>query len=174
MENMTVLLVSEDPVLRGMIINALEATKHLQLEEVVTEASLLEDAAWKLTPDLIVATLGEDPESILEALASLGERCPEAILCGPAERSDLIIRSMQIGVREYVPLPIEPDASPKIWVLSDSLRTLARSPPRSMQAVSAVSQVSLVLSNTCTHRTPSSIELQPSGQDGTSTGTWQA
>ena len=110
MENMTVLLVSEDPVLRGMIINALEATKHLQLEEVVTEVSLLEDAAWKLTPDLIVATLGEDPESILEALASLGERCPEAILCGPAERSDLIIRSMQIGVREYVPLPIEPDA----------------------------------------------------------------
>ena len=109
MENMTVLLVSEDPVLRGMIINALEATKHLQLQEVITDAASLEDAAWKLTPDLIVATLGEDPESILKALAALGERCPEAVLCGPAERSDLIIRSMQIGVREYVPLPMEPD-----------------------------------------------------------------
>ncbi len=108
MESTTVLLVSDDAILRGMIINTLEASKHLQLQEVVGEAEAFEDAAWKLAPDLIVATLGENPEAILNGLVALGERCPETILCGPADRSDLIIRSMQIGVREYVPLPIEP------------------------------------------------------------------
>lgn len=109
MENLAVLLVSDDPVLRGAIITALEAAEHLELREAIGNAGDLEDAAWKLVPDLIVATLGDDPEMMLEALAGLGQRCPEVIICGPAERSDLIIRSMRIGVREYIPLPIEPD-----------------------------------------------------------------
>lgn len=108
-EQIRVMLVSEDRALRTSINSALDSSESFDICQVLEDPSDLEDAVWRVAPELIVATLGEECETTLEALRALGDRCPEVVMCGPSERSDLIIRSMRIGVREYVPLPLNTD-----------------------------------------------------------------
>ncbi|MDE0884974.1 MAG: AAA family ATPase [Myxococcota bacterium] len=104
-----VLILAENASQRSEIISALAGAAHIEIEGSLSAAAELEDATWRLVPDLIIASLDPDPEAVFKCIESLGDRCPRVILCGPAGDSDLILRSMRLGVREYVPLPLSGD-----------------------------------------------------------------
>jgi pilus assembly protein CpaE len=107
MAKINVLIQAADSALRSALIASLENSEDLQICETLGSVAELEDAVWRLAPDLILLALGEDCDASMAAIAAIGERSASVILCGPAERSDLIIQAMQLGVREYVPLPLD-------------------------------------------------------------------
>ena len=112
MPKTNVLIQAKDAAVRSTMIAALEDSQALQVCETLESAAELEDAVWRSAPDLILLGLDEDHDTSMAAIAAIKERSATVILCGPSERSDLIIQAMQLGVREYVPLPLDvPDLS---------------------------------------------------------------
>ena len=112
MPKINVLIQANDAALRSTMIAALEDSQALQICETLESAAELEDGVWRSAPDLILLGLDEDHDTSMAAIAAIKERSATVILCGPSERSDLIIQAMQLGVREYVPLPLDvPDLS---------------------------------------------------------------
>lgn len=109
MEKLGVLILAENAALRAAIKDAIASSDNIEIQECLESAKQLEDATWRLVPDVIIASLDSDPAQIFETIGALGDRCPNIVLCGPADHSDLIIRSMRLGVREYIPLPPDPE-----------------------------------------------------------------
>ena len=107
MEKMLTVVMSEDEELRGDIVAALEGSDLLELCEVHASPSELEHSIWRVGAELVVAPLGNQADATLACLAALGERSPSVVLCGPGESSQLLLRAMRIGVRDYIPLPLE-------------------------------------------------------------------
>ena len=95
-----------DPDLRGQLSQLLENTGHASVAVAVERCSDLEDVVWRVGPDLLLVALDEEPEAVLAAVELLGDRRPVVLMCGPQDESDLILRSMRIGVRDYLPLPV--------------------------------------------------------------------
>lgn len=100
-------VLASDESLRNQLSDALEKTGHATVLTRVDQASGLEDAVWRSGPDLLVAVLDEAaPADTLTAIESLGDRRPVVLVCGPQDQSELILRSMRIGARDYLPLPV--------------------------------------------------------------------
>ncbi|MGE4607326.1 MAG: cellulose synthase operon protein YhjQ/BcsQ [Myxococcota bacterium] len=126
--NCAVLALDAD--LRGQLSEALENTGHASVTAAVERSSDLEDVVWRVGPDLLLAALDEEPEAVLAAVESLGDRRPVVLMCGPQDESDLILRSMRIGVRDYLPLPVPRD---ELTAVVQSLileRTTSETPER--------------------------------------------
>ena len=105
-QRQTVMLTCRDRPLEALLKRVIADQDSLEFAAVVHEAAELEDAVWRVLPDVIFAVLDEDGQDIVEALHGLAGRCPEVIIFGPPDRSDLMISSIRIGVRDYLPLPV--------------------------------------------------------------------
>jgi pilus assembly protein CpaE len=119
-----------DPDLRGQLSQLLENTGHASVAVAVERCSDLEDVVWRVGPDLLLVALDEEPEAVLAAVELLGDRRPVVLMCGPQDESDLILRSMRIGVRDYLPLPVP---SEELTAVVQSLileRTASETPER--------------------------------------------
>ena len=80
----------------------LEADGSVETASVLGEVSELIEAVRAQRPDVVVADLGEDePEAVLERLDKLPQPRPRLVVIGPGERSEVILRAMRMGVREY-------------------------------------------------------------------------
>jgi len=126
--NCAVLAFDDD--LRRQLSDALENTGHASVGIAVEQASGLEDAVWRGGPDLLLAALEDEPAAVLAAIESLGDRRPVVLVCGPQDESDLILRSMRIGARDYLPLPVPGD---ELTAVVQSLileRTTSETPER--------------------------------------------
>ena len=107
MEKMLTVVMSEDEKLREELVAALEGSDLLELCEIHTSPSELQNSIWRVGAELVIATLGGEADATLSCLGDLGERGPSVVLCGPGESSELLLRAMRIGVRDYIPLPFE-------------------------------------------------------------------
>ena len=100
-------VLASDEDLRNQLSDALEKSGHASVTSRVKHPADLEDAIWRSGPDLLVAGLDDaEPAATLAAIASLGDRRPAVLVCGPQDQSELILRAMRIGVRDYLPLPV--------------------------------------------------------------------
>ncbi len=79
----------------------LEAEGTIVLDHVTIDPSELLAAVGAQCPDLVVADLGEDAESVLDMLDKLPTPRPRLIVIGPKEHSATILRAMRMGVRDY-------------------------------------------------------------------------
>ncbi|MFP8879201.1 MAG: cellulose synthase operon protein YhjQ/BcsQ [Myxococcota bacterium] len=130
MAQLNCVVLALDSDLRGQLSEALENTGHASVTVAVERSSELEDVVWRVGPDLLLAALDEEPEAVLAAVESLGDRRPMVLICGPQDESDLILRSMRIGVRDYLPLPVPRD---ELTAVVQSLileRTTSETPER--------------------------------------------
>jgi pilus assembly protein CpaE len=80
----------------------LEAEGTIELGPVTAEPSELIAAVGAQTPDLVIADLGDDAERVLDMLDKLPTPRPRLIVIGPKDQSHTILRSMRMGVRDYL------------------------------------------------------------------------
>jgi pilus assembly protein CpaE len=88
----------------------LEAEGTIELAHVTAEPSELLAAVGAQSPDLVIADLGDEAESVLDVLDKLPTPRPRLIAIGPKDQSGTILRAMRMGVRDYLdPNPTEED-----------------------------------------------------------------
>jgi pilus assembly protein CpaE len=103
----------------------LEAEGTIELGQVTGDPSELLSAVGAHSPDLVIADLGEDGERVLDILDKLPTPRPCLIVIGPKDQSQTILRSMRMGVRDYL------DANPSEEDLRSAvLRVSAELVPR--------------------------------------------
>ena len=103
-----------DAGLRRQLSEALESTGHAIVGIAEERTAELEKLLWRNDFDLLLAALDGNPAAVFSAVEALGERRPVLVMCGPQNESELILRSMRIGARDYLPLPLRRDALDEI------------------------------------------------------------
>lgn len=94
------------------ISNRLSAVPGAQVAVIVDDPDDLSDVIKAESPDVLYADLGHAPHVILDLLESLGGPLPDLLVSGCQDDSQVILRSMQIGAREFLPqAPNEDDLS---------------------------------------------------------------
>ena len=99
-----------DAGLRRQLSEALESTGHAIVGIAEERPAELEKLLWRGGFDLLLAALDGNPAAVFTAVEALGDRRPALIMCGPQDESELILRSMRIGARDYLPLPLRSEA----------------------------------------------------------------
>jgi pilus assembly protein CpaE len=82
---------------------ALEQTGHALVKARVSQAESLREAVQRHRPDALFIDLVEDAEARLDELEALPGPRPLMLATGPEDESQLILRAMRLGAREYFP-----------------------------------------------------------------------
>lgn len=93
---------------------------HVKIVAEVDESALLSQAVRQFPVDVVFANLDPSPEAVLPALSELLAAAPHLTIFATSEATDgpLILKIMRLGVREFLPKPIDASA------LSDALQKL--------------------------------------------------
>ena len=81
----------------------LQASGHVHVAAGITEAEDLVAAVREHTPDVLFADLGLAPHETLDLLDRLPAPRPAFVVCGPQDDSQLILRAMKQGAKEFFP-----------------------------------------------------------------------
>jgi pilus assembly protein CpaE len=88
----------------------LEATGHASVLGTCTDADMLADEVRARKLDALFVDLMPNPEAMLTALERLPQPLPLLLVSGPQEDSQLLLRAMRLGVKEFFgPGPSEYD-----------------------------------------------------------------
>jgi pilus assembly protein CpaE len=71
--------------------------------ETIAEASEFAASVGTHKPDAILVDLGHAPHAVLDMVESLSAPRPEFLACGPEDQSDVILRALRQGAREFLP-----------------------------------------------------------------------
>jgi len=86
---------------------ALEQTGHALVKASVSEAGSLAEAVQRHRPDALFLDLIEDADARLDELEALPGPRPPMLVTGPEDESQLILRAMRLGAREYLAPELE-------------------------------------------------------------------
>jgi pilus assembly protein CpaE len=92
---------------RTEIEEALEQTGHALVKARVSEVGSLSEAVQRHRPDALFIDLIEDADARLDELEALPGPRPLMLAAGPEDESQLILRAMRLGAREYFPPELE-------------------------------------------------------------------
>ncbi len=81
----------------------LTQTGHVRVAATVREPAELLEAVRTNRADALFAYLGEDPEAILDLLEEIPAPRPALLVVGRHEDTQLILRAMRLGAREFFP-----------------------------------------------------------------------
>jgi pilus assembly protein CpaE len=88
---------------RAEIGAALEQSGHALVKERLSRAGSLAEAVRRHRPDALFVDLVEDADARLDEVEALPGPRPLLLATGPEEESQLILRAMRLGAREYFP-----------------------------------------------------------------------
>jgi pilus assembly protein CpaE len=100
---LTFVVYSEQDEFGSEIRARLLASGHVHVAAVVSEAEDLVAAVREHAPDLLFADLGIAPHDALDLLDCLPAPRPALVVCGPQDDSQLILRAMKQGAKEFFP-----------------------------------------------------------------------
>jgi pilus assembly protein CpaE len=109
MSKNTLIICSEEPEVATALASLLETIKGCDVIAQVHDVSLLPDELEKLTPRFLVTDLGHGPHAMLDGLERLAEPRPIQIVLGSEDQSDVILRALKLGVREFLPDSSSPE-----------------------------------------------------------------
>jgi pilus assembly protein CpaE len=116
----TFVVYAEEPDVGEALGKLVEQNEHAEVVAIVNDEGLLRTVVEKEEPRFVLTDLGPAPHSMLDVL----ERLPKdprlgSIVLGPENQSDVILRALKLGVREFLS-----DESPP-EVLAELITTLA-------------------------------------------------
>jgi pilus assembly protein CpaE len=102
-ETLTVSVLSDGA--NSQLLAALASQPRLKVWHQTTQAEDLIRQSQKAAPDLVVVTLGNG--SLPGWLGNLGQKLPQTavMVCSPNKDPDFLIRVIQLGIREFLPMP---------------------------------------------------------------------
>jgi len=103
MDKLRFAIFSELKEFADEIRNRLSAVPGAEVAVIVDDPEDLSDALKAESPDVLYADLGHAPHVVLDLLESLGSAMPDLLVSGCQDDSQVILRSMQIGAREFLP-----------------------------------------------------------------------
>jgi Flp pilus assembly CpaE family ATPase len=106
MKALSVLIYSEQPQLAAGIHAALKDIDRVRVDALIGEA--LDQSIRDLHPDAMFVGLGGSPHRILDMIEALPAPKPALFLVGSQDDTSVLLRSMRLGVVEF--LPESPDA----------------------------------------------------------------
>jgi len=83
--------------------DALEKCAHVSVRSCVCSEAELVATVRKTKPVALLVDLGHAPHSVLDLLDTIPAPRPELIVCGPQDQSDVILRALKQGAREFLP-----------------------------------------------------------------------
>lgn len=95
---------------RTELASRLGSNPHVEVLEVIGEASELSRVVAEHTPEALLADLGARPAEVLEALQKLPNPRPAMILSGPQTDHRILLAAMRLGAREFLPSDFDPRA----------------------------------------------------------------
>jgi pilus assembly protein CpaE len=101
---------------RAEIGEALEQTGHALIKARVFQAGSIAEAVQRHRPDALFIDLIEDADARLDEVEALPGPRPLMLATGPEDESQLILRAMRLGAREYFPPELEDEHSFRITV----------------------------------------------------------
>lgn len=118
------------------IRNRLTAVPGAQVMVIVDDPEDLHEIIKSESPDVLYADLGHAPHVILDLIESIDAPLPDLLVSGCQDDSQVILRSMQIGAREFLPqAPNEDDFKRAI----DRLLRGREADPRPEKSASVIS-----------------------------------
>lgn len=103
MAELKFIVYSEQDEFGSEIRSRLAASGHVHVAAVVSEAEDLAAAVREHGPDALFADLGLAPHATLDLLDRLPAPRPTLVVCGPQDDSQLILRAMKQGAKEFFP-----------------------------------------------------------------------
>ena len=103
MADITFLVYSEHDEFGSEIRTRLQSAGHAHVVAVVSDEDALFEALRDHEPDALFADLGLCPHDTLDLLDRLPAPRPTLVVCGPQEDSQVILRAMKQGAREFFP-----------------------------------------------------------------------
>jgi pilus assembly protein CpaE len=82
---------------------ALQESGHATLAAIVCVDEELLPAVSKHKPDGVLIDLGHAPHAVLDILETIPAPRPQIVACGPQDQSDVILRALKQGAREFLP-----------------------------------------------------------------------
>ena len=111
MAHLSCLIFADEDDARIELVRFLDETGHVGFVEETAEIDAIREAvAGPRHYDAIFAVLEAGDEiATFDGLGALGDLGRPLIVLGPPDRSDLILRAMRIGAREYLSWPPPPE-----------------------------------------------------------------
>jgi len=129
---LSVAVISPDEKRRNAALHALAECQTGPIQEFVSYSPNLDDAPRTLNRDfdVVLVDLDSDPKSALELVRSICINGLATVIVYSAQAdSDLLLKSMRAGAREFLILPFNPGAMAEALVRASALRSASR-PPR--------------------------------------------
>ena len=104
MSQLTFIVLSRDEATH----EALAAAGHTEVIALVRDPAALDALMKRRRPDALLVDLRVEARAALDAVARLPAPRPVLLAIGPDDR-ELMLRSMRLGAREYLPPPFEPE-----------------------------------------------------------------
>jgi pilus assembly protein CpaE len=95
------LVYSEQEEFASEVCTRLNSTGHAQILGVASEEETLKEAVKEHRPDVLFADLGIVPHDVLDLLDRLPAPRPILLVSGPQDDSQLILRAMKQGAKEF-------------------------------------------------------------------------
>jgi pilus assembly protein CpaE len=103
MAHLSCLIFAETELERAEVTLRVESTGHVGLVRSLGDPRKLGAEVRAARADVLLAVLGKEAEGTLDAIEALPQPRPALVFSGPSERSELILRAMHLGAREYFP-----------------------------------------------------------------------
>jgi pilus assembly protein CpaE len=100
---MSFIVFSQQDEMGAHLRQALEASGHASVAATVSVEDEFPAAVRELRPDGILMDLGHAPHGVLDLVETLGASRPQLVACGPLDQSDVILRALKQGAREFLP-----------------------------------------------------------------------
>jgi pilus assembly protein CpaE len=99
---------SEEDEIGDLLRESLEESGHANVLATVTDADEFSASVGTHKPDAVLVDLGHAPHAALDMFEALPAPRPEFVACGPEEQSDVILRALRQGAREFLPAAPNP------------------------------------------------------------------
>lgn len=111
--DLSVAVIGPDNFGRVTVLSALSASLGSQSADLVVDPARLSDDAMAtvLGCNVVIVELDRDPESALELIQNISHQSQAVVMVYSSKSDpDLVVRTMRAGAREFLRLPLEPDA----------------------------------------------------------------
>ena len=136
MTELRIAIFSELKEFADEIRNRLSAVPGAQVMVIVDDPEDLNEIIKSESPDVLYADLGHAPHVVLDLIEAIDAPLPDLLVSGCQDDSQVILRSMQIGAREFLPqAPNEDDFKRAI----DRLLRGREAEPRPEKSASVIS-----------------------------------
>jgi pilus assembly protein CpaE len=126
---LSIAVIGPDNFSRDTVINALSGYLGSQTPELVIDPARLDEASMKIAAkcNVVIVELDRDPDIALNLVQTICDRGAAMVMVYSSQANpDLVVRSMRAGAREFLRLPLDPNAMADAMAQVSARRKSAR------------------------------------------------